>query len=157
MVEEESSLTRAIRFLATLGVPFEVATYDHKEKGAEYASQAIGTPLERTIKTLVVELGSQGYAVVLMPGTKKVSFKQLANKTGVKRAAMVDAATAQRLSGYLVGGISPFGMKQRLPVMMDKGLLEHDMVAVNGGKRGTMLLMAPSDILNATKAELIIL
>jgi len=148
-------LTRAIRFLKEQDIPFEVAEYDHLEKGALFASQAIGMPVEQTIKTLVVEVSKKGYLVVLMPGSKNISFKRLATIRGVKRVAMVHTALAERLTGYLVGGISPFGMKQHLPVAMDAGLLTFDKVAINGGKRGLMLIMGPTDILMATDAEAI--
>jgi Cys-tRNA(Pro)/Cys-tRNA(Cys) deacylase len=146
-------LTRAIRFLREQGVSFEVAEYNDLEKGALFAAEAIGMPVEKTIKTLVVELSKKSYLVALMPGNKTISLKKLARIRGTKRAAMANANTAERLSGYPVGGISPFGMKQRLPVTMDVGLLRFDKVAINGGKRGVMLIMRPSDILKATDAE----
>ena len=146
-------LTRAIRYLKEQGIPFEVAEYDHLDKGALFASQALGIPVERTIKTLVVEVSKKGYLVVLMPGSKTISFKKLAKIRGVKRAAMVNTAMAERLTGYLVGGISPFGMKQRLPVVIDAGLLAFEKVAINGGKKGVMLIMTPSDIIMTTGAE----
>jgi Cys-tRNA(Pro)/Cys-tRNA(Cys) deacylase len=146
-------LTRAIRYLKEQGIPFEVAEYDHLDKGALFASQALGMPVERTVKTLVVQLSKKGYLVVLMPGSKTISFKKLAKIRGVKRAAMVNTAMAERLTGYLVGGISPFGMKQRLPVVIDAGLLAFDKVAINGGKRGVMLIMNPSDIVKTTGAK----
>jgi Cys-tRNA(Pro)/Cys-tRNA(Cys) deacylase len=146
-------LTRAIRFLKEQGVSFEVAEYNDLEKGALFAAKAIGMPVEKTIKTLVVELSKKSYLVALMPGNKTISLKKLARIRGTKRAAMANANTAERLSGYTVGGISPFAMKQRLPVTMDAGLLSFDKVAINGGKRGVMLIMRPSDILKATDAE----
>jgi len=150
-------LTRAMRFLKEQDIPFEVAEYDHLEKGALFASQAIGMPVEQTIKTLVVEVSKKGYLVVLMPGSKNISFKRLGRIRGARRVAMVHTALAERLTGYLVGGISPFGMKQHLPVAMDAGLLTFDQVAINGGKRGLMLIMRPRDILMATEAEAMVL
>ena len=123
------------------------------EKGALFASQAIGMPPERTIKTLVVELSPKDYLVVLMPGTKTISFKKLAKSRGVKRAAMVNTIQAERLTGYVVGGISPFGMKRQLPVAMEAGLLSFDSVAINGGRRGVMLIMDPRDVMKATNAQ----
>ena len=146
-------MTRAIRFLREQGVSFEVAEYNHLVKGALFAAEAIGMPVEKTIKTLVVELSKKSYVVALMPGNKTISLKKLARIRGAKRAVMANANTAERLSGYTVGGISPFGMKQRLPVTMDAGLLSFDKVATNGGKRGVMLIMRPSDILKVTDAE----
>ncbi len=103
--------TRAIKFLSQKGIYFEVKEYKHEEKGARFASEAMDFPLERTIKTLVVDLGQKGYILVLMPGEKNIDLKRLAKAFSVKRAAMVNTSTAERLTGYLVGGISPFGTK----------------------------------------------
>jgi Cys-tRNA(Pro)/Cys-tRNA(Cys) deacylase len=146
-------LTRAVQFLKEQGIFFEVAEYEHVEKGAVFASEAIGMPIEQTIKSLVVGLAQKGYLVVLIPGSKTISFKKLAKACGAKKAGMADPVTAERLTGYKVGGVSPFGMKQRLRVMIEAGLLAFDKVAINGGKRGLMLIMSPADILKATDAE----
>jgi len=130
-----------------------VARYEHLEKGAVFASEAIGIPVEQTIKSLVVEVSKQNCFVVLMPGSKTISLKKLAKTFGAKRAEMAHPAVAERITGYLVGGISPFGMRQRLRVIIDTALLSFDKVAINGGKRGLMLIMNPMDILKATGAE----
>jgi Cys-tRNA(Pro)/Cys-tRNA(Cys) deacylase len=147
--------TRAIKFLNQKGVSFEVKKYQHEEKGARFAAQAMGLPLERTIKTLVVDLGHKGYIMILMPGDKNIDLKKLSAALSVKRAAMADTSTAERLTGYLVGGISPFGTKQDLPVVMEECLLEFDRVAINAGKRGVMLVMDPKDILLAVKGDVL--
>jgi Cys-tRNA(Pro)/Cys-tRNA(Cys) deacylase len=128
------------------GISFEVVEYEPFEKGALFASEAIGMPVEQTIKTLVIELAPKGNLVVLMPGSKTISFKKLAKAFSAKKARMATAAAAERLTGYLVGGVSPFGMKQPLKVVIDAGLVAFDKVAVNGGKRGLMLIMSPADI-----------
>ncbi|MFH2218337.1 MAG: aminoacyl-tRNA deacylase [Pseudomonadota bacterium] len=141
--------TRAIRYLKQKEILFEVVTYAHEEKGAEYAARAVGFPVERTIKTLVVDLGQKKYAFVLMPGDRQLNLKQLAGACSVKKAAMVDAETARRLTGYQVGGISPFGSRQPLPVAMEESLLAFDRVLINAGQRGTMVMMSPGDIVKA--------
>jgi len=138
--------TRAIQYLNKKGINFKVVEYEHNEKGAEFAARAIGFPVERTIKTLVVDLGNKKYSFALMPGDKQLALKQLARACKVKRAAMVDTATAERLTGYLVGGISPFGAKQRLTAVIEESLMKYDKVAINAGQRGVMLIMAPRDI-----------
>ena len=139
--------TRAIKFLNQKGIHFEVIEYKHEEKGAQFASEAIGFPLKRTIKTLIVDLEPKGYIMMLMPGDKNIDLKRLAEAFSVKRAAMADTTTAERLTGYLIGGISPFGTKKDLPVVMEASLLKFDKVAINAGKRGVMLIMDPKDIL----------
>ncbi len=145
--------TPAIKLLKKKGIKFEITEYLHEEKGAVFAAKAIGFPLERTIKTLVVDLGSKGYIMVLMPGDKNIDLKKLAAAFSVKRTAMADTATAERLTGYLVGGISPFGTRQTLPVVMEQCLFEFDRVAINAGKRGVMLIMDPKDIFSVVNGN----
>jgi Cys-tRNA(Pro)/Cys-tRNA(Cys) deacylase len=145
--------TRAIQYLNKKCINFKVVEYEHHEKGAEFAARAIGFPLERTIKTLVIDLGNKKYSFALMPGDKQLSLKQLARACKVKRAAMVDTATAERVTGYLVGGISPFGAKQRLPAVIEESLLKFDKVAINAGQRGVMLIMALGEIVKALDCE----
>jgi Cys-tRNA(Pro)/Cys-tRNA(Cys) deacylase len=138
--------TRAIAYLKQKKVPFDVVKYDHQEKGAEFAARAVGFPLEATVKTLVVDLGGGRHVLALVPGHRQLDLKKLARVCKVKRAVMADTAAAERLTGYLVGGISPFATKQRISAIMEKGLLSSGRVLVNAGQRGTMLKMAPADI-----------
>ena len=138
--------TRAIQFLKQKKIPFEIIKYDHGQKGAEFAAGATGFPLEATVKTLVVDLAEKQYTLVLIPGDRQLSLKRLAKVCGVKRAAMGDARTAERITGYLIGGISPFETKQKLPVVMEAKILSFGKVLINAGQRGTMLMMAPADI-----------
>ena len=138
--------TRAIQFLKQKKISFEVVSYAHAEKGAEFAAEATGYPLEMTVKTLVVKLADKQYALVLMPGDKQLSMKRLANVCGNKRAAMADIKTAERITGYLVGGISPFGTQRDLKVIMEERITKYDNVLINAGQRGKMILMSPSDI-----------
>ena len=138
--------TRAIQFLKQKKISFESITYRHEEKGAAFAAGATGFPLKKTIKTLVVDLGRKQYVLVLMPGDRRLSMKRLASCCGAKRAAMVDVPTAERVTGYRVGGISPFGIRRNLPVVMDQDILCFDRVLINAGQRGHMLLMTPDDI-----------
>ena len=145
--------TPALRFLKQRNVPHRVETYEHLEKGARFAASALDYPIERTIKTLVVELSPGGYVLVLMPGHLQADLKALAASLKAKKAALADAATAERLTGYQVGGISPFGTKRRLPVYIEQSLADFSEVAINGGRRGTMLKMDPQDILKALGAR----
>ncbi len=146
--------TRAIHFLKSKGVEFDIRKYDHKVKGAEFAASSIGYPIERTIKTLVVDADKKGYLLVLMPGHRKLDLKKLAAFLGVKRISMADTKTAERLTGYVIGGISPFGTRRRLPAIMDSSLLDHEEVAINGGRRGTMVLLKPRDIVSVCNCTL---
>ena len=138
--------TRAIQYLRQKKIGFEVVKYDHEEKGAAFAARASGFPLQRTVKTLVVDLGRNQYTLVLMPGDRRLSMKRLARVLAVKRAAMADTRTTERLTGYLVGGISPFGTRLKLPVIMEESILKFDDILVNAGQRGTMLKISPQVI-----------
>jgi Cys-tRNA(Pro)/Cys-tRNA(Cys) deacylase len=145
--------TRAIQALKKAQLPFEVITYIHKEKGAAFASQATGFPLEKTIKTLIADLGGRRYAAALLPGNLQLDLKKLARIFHTKNASMADIATAERLSGYFVGGISPFGLKQSLEFVMDLSIMSYQEVVLNGGQRGVMLKMAPGDIIRVLKCK----
>ena len=130
--------------------------YEHLEKGAEFAARATGFPLERTVKTLVVGIGAHRHALAPLSGERQLDMRRLAQALSVKRAEMADAATAERLTGYHVGGISPFGIRQPLPVVMDAAVMDSDEVLINAGQRGVMLKMTPVDIhaaLNGVAAD----
>jgi Cys-tRNA(Pro)/Cys-tRNA(Cys) deacylase len=146
--------TRAISYLKQKKIRYEVIKYNHLEKGAEFASQACGFPLERTIKTLVVELDPKSYCLALLPGHQELDLKKLAALLKNKRSVMTDIETAQRLTGYLVGGISPFGTRRRLPTVMDWTILDHAAVLINAGQRGMMLKIAPHDIVTALDCQM---
>ena len=138
--------TRAIIFLQKKKIPFEVVKYEHKEKGAEFAARATGYPLEITVKTLVVELERKKYCLALLPGNVELNLKKLASVAGVKRTVMVDTKTAERLTGYLVGGISPFATRQRLPVLMEESILRNPEILINAGQRGKMIKISPQNL-----------
>lgn len=148
-------ITQATKFLDRKKVSYEVVKYDHQEKGAVYASKAIGFDLERTIKTLIVDLGPGGYVMALMPGDKELDLKRMAKACSAKRASMADVSTAERLTGYLVGGISPFGVKKMLPAVMESRLAQYEMVAINAGRRGVMLKMKPDNIIKTLKCRVL--
>ena len=139
-------------------IDFRVVTYEHQAKGAAYAAQATGFSLAQTVKTLVVDLGGNAHGLALMPGDRQLSVKKFARALGVKKAVLADVPVAERLTGYHVGGISPFGIRQRLPVVMEKSLMAHHQVMINGGQRGVLLKMTPEDIvtvLNCREADLV--
>jgi Cys-tRNA(Pro)/Cys-tRNA(Cys) deacylase len=141
--------TRAISYLQEKKIPYEIVKYEHEEKGAEFAAKATGYPLARTVKTLVVELDRKSYCLALLPGHRELDLKRLAALCGAKRSAMVDIKTAERLTGYLVGGISPFGTQQRLETFMEESILANEEILINAGQRGVMLKMAPGEIVAA--------
>ena len=138
--------TRGVKFLQQKKIDFELIRYDHQVKGAEFAAKSIDFPLAQTIKTLVIDLGNKKYCLALLPGDKQLSLKQIARTFGAKRAAMVDTGTAERITGYLVGGISPFGTRQKLDSVLDSSLIDFETVVINAGQRGSLVCLSPGDI-----------
>jgi Cys-tRNA(Pro)/Cys-tRNA(Cys) deacylase len=141
--------TRALMQLRREGIPHEVMRYTHDRKGAAFAAAATGAPLATTIKTLVVDCGPSGFVLALVPGDAQLGLKHLARAVGVKRCAMADPSAAERLTGYSVGGISPFGTRQPIDSVMERRLLDHERVVVNAGRRGVMVVLSPQDIVAA--------
>ena len=152
IIKQSNMSTRAIILLKTQDAAFDVIKYDHLHKGAVYAAQAVGFPLRKTVKTLVVTLGDRQHALALMPGDQKLNLKSMAKACKTKRAEMAPPAVAERVTGYKVGGISPFGSTTPLPSVIDNRLLEYDCVLINGGQRGTMLKMSPNEIARLLKS-----
>jgi Cys-tRNA(Pro)/Cys-tRNA(Cys) deacylase len=149
--------TNALRFLKQQKIPFEPREYDCKVKGAEFAAEALGWPLESMIKTLVVALSDGSHCLCLLPGTAELSLKNLAREAGVKTARMTTPEEAEKLTGYRVGGISPFGTRKALPVWLHAPLLGFETVGVNGGHRGLIVFLSPvalRDALGARAADL---
>lgn len=139
--------SRGERFLIERGIPFESLEYDFRQKGSEYAAKALDVPLDAMLKSLVVRLTDSRFAFVVMPGSKDVSLKELARSAGVKEAQVASERDAQRLTGYLVGGISPFGARIQLPVYVDEGILKHGEIYINGGRRGLILKLRTKDLI----------
>ena len=139
--------SRGERFLIERGIPFESLEYDFRQKGSEYAAKALGVPLDAMLKSLVVRLSDSRFAFVVMPGSKDVSLKELARSASVKEAQVASERDAQRLTGYLVGGISPFGARIQLPVYVDEGILKHAEIYINGGRRGLILKLRTKDLI----------
>ncbi len=134
------------------GIPFESLEYDFRQKGSDYAAEALDVPLDAMLKSLVIRLSNSRFIFVLMSGSKDVSLKELARSTGVKEAQVASERDAQRLTGYLVGGISPFGARTPLPVYIDEEILGHGEIYINGGRRGLILKLRTKDLIDTLDA-----
>lgn len=139
--------------LQKLKAPFQSLEYDFREKGVKPAAEALGIPIEATFKSLVIELKPKQFVFLLAPGDRDVSMKTFARILGAKSAELSSEKDAQRLTGYKVGGIGPFGSRTPLPVYIDFTAVEHDIVYFNGGRRGLILGMDPDQLLEAAQAE----
>ncbi len=145
--------TRGIQCLDERGVEHEVLTYRHETKGARYAAQALGLPLEITIKSLVFRADDGSFLFALMSADGSVSEKKLARASRHKRVAPASPHDAQRITSYLVGGISPLGAKNKLPVFLDSAVAAHPDVVINAGARGTMLRLKTADLIAVAEAS----
>lgn len=151
MIRGVAAETRGTRALAASGVAFTVHTYRHTAKGAVPAAEALGMDPARVAKTLVIEAdGSPAFAV--LPGDVELSLKSAARALGAKAAAMAQPAAAERLTGYVTGGISPFGSRKALPVLVEARLMTQPTILVNAGQRGVLVELAPGDLVAAAAA-----
>ena len=138
-------MTPATAFLAKHGVSFSEHSFEYVERGGtSVSSNALGVPEHHVVKTLIMENEKGDPLVVLMHGDRKVSTKELARQAGVKRIAPCKPEDAQRHSGYLVGGTSPFGTRKRMPIYLERSVLELPCIYINGGRRGYLLGMDPA-------------
>jgi len=140
-----SKTTRATQTLSRLGAAFTLHTYDydpHAESIGLQAAEALGIAPQRMLKTLMAEVDGKPVCVVV-PSDKEVSMKKLAAAFRGKSAKMMRPANAERMTGYHVGGISPFGQKKRVPVAMEQAALSENTVYLNGGQRGLQIEIAP--------------
>jgi Cys-tRNA(Pro) deacylase len=150
MTSPDFPITPAVRLLRERGIPFEPHLYEYEEHGgAAHAAFALGVPLHAVVKTLVMETDDRNALLVLMHGDFEVSTKQLARALTVKRVIPCDVHTAQRQTGYIVGGISPLGSRNPLPVYAESSVLKLPRIYLNGGKRGFLVSLSPADLLKA--------
>jgi len=154
MRKDEYPVTQAVRFLRANGIDFVPHLYPYVEHGGtRQAALTMSIPEHRVIKTLLMDIDEKQPVIVLMHGDREVSTKALARLLGVKRAGPCDVKKAQRCTGYQVGGISPFGTRERLRVFVESSILELYRIFINGGKRGFMVEMDPRDLEKVLKPE----
>ncbi len=141
-------MTPAVRALDSSGITYVVHTYDHDRSspfGTE-AAQKLGVAAERVLKTLVVTAADDTFAVTVIPVSTHLNLKLAAAALGAKRVAMAVPADAERITGYLVGGISPINQRRALTTLIDESALAFDTIFVSGGRRGLELELAPQDL-----------
>jgi Cys-tRNA(Pro) deacylase len=150
MAHRDYPKTNAIRCLIEHGIDFEVFTYKYEERGGTRVSaRELGVDEHTVIKTLVMETDAGEPLIVLMHGDREVSTKQLARILNVKAVSPCDPKVANRHSGYLVGGTSPFGTRRCMPIYCEAGILDLDRIYINGGARGLLVRINPRDISKA--------
>ncbi len=147
MSKDKTPMTPAVRALRQAGAEFSEHPYPYVERGgtAAFAAQ-FGVDEHIVIKTLVMEDDAKRPFVVLMHGDREVSTKELARTLGAKAVQPCTPENAQRHSGYLVGGTSPFGLRKEMPVYVEETILDLPKIYINGGKRGFLVGLDPKEL-----------
>jgi len=151
--DRDMSTTSALRELRKHQVPFTEHEYRYEEHGGtRAASRQLGVDEHAVIKTIVMEDEAKSPLVVLMHGDREVSTRQLARQTGRKTIRPCDPDTAQRHTGYMVGGTSPFGTRKALPVFIERSILGLPAIYINAGRRGLLIEIAPAELTRVLRA-----
>lgn len=152
MARDKTPMTPAVRVLRQAGVTFTEHPYPYVEHGGTASfARAAGVDEHLVVKTLVMEDEAKAPFVVLMHGDREVSTKEMARALGVKSVHPCAPETAERHSGYLVGGTSPFGLRKPLRVYVEATVLELPRIYINGGKRGFIVGISPQDLVRVLK------
>jgi Cys-tRNA(Pro) deacylase len=147
MAKEDYPITRGVHWLRAQKIVFTPHLYPYEEHGGTArAAECLGVAEHSVVKTLVMENDAGKPLLVLMHGDCDVSTKNLARALKVKAIQPCSVEKAERVTGYTVGGISPFGTRQPLPVCVEKTILELERLFINGGKRGFLVEITPADL-----------
>ncbi len=147
-------ITPAIRVLRENKIEFEPHVFEYVKKGGtKHSAEVLNVDEHAVIKTLVFETNEQKPLIVLMHGDRKVSTKELARFMNVKTVAPVAPEKANKLTGYLVGGTSPFGVKTAMPVFAEKTIFDLPEIYINGGKRGFLVGIEPRALREILQTE----
>jgi Cys-tRNA(Pro) deacylase len=150
------AVTPATAFLRQHKVAYTEHEFEYVEHGGTgHSSASMGVPERQVIKTLVMENEQAEPLIVLMHGDRKVSTKELARQAGMKRIAPCKPEVASRHSGYLIGGTSPFGTRKRMPIYLERSVLELPRIYINGGRRGYLVGMDASELVRLLSPTLV--
>ena len=148
--------TNAIRYLNEKKVPYTLMFYKYVEHGGtKVSSKELGVDEHKVIKTLIMENDRKEYFIVLMHGDMEVSVKNLARYMNTKTVKPCTPGVANRHSGYLVGGTSPFGTRIKMKVYIEKSILDLDKIYINGGRKGMLVEIDPKVLPNILDSELV--
>lgn len=149
-------MTPAIKALQKAKIPFTAHEYDHDPKAESYgleAAQKLGVMPVLVFKTLVVQIDNKDYAVAVLPVEHMLSLKAIAKAFGGKKAIMGAIADVERMTGYVVGGVSPIGQKKRLKTFIDLSAQNLPTMYVSAGKRGMDIAITPQNLITATQGQ----
>lgn len=149
--------TPAVNALKSAGVAHRLLEYDYDPDADAIgmaAAAALGVDPAMLFKTLVSDVEGVGLVCAVIPSPARLDLKALASAAGGKRAALADPKVAERVSGYVIGGISPLGMRKRLPTLIDASAENLIEMIMNGGRRGLQIAVAPADVARVIGAKL---
>ena len=156
MSKDKTYVTPAVRFLRERKVEFSEHPYQYVEHGGtETFAQQYNVDEHMVVETLIMEDEDRKPLVVLMHGDREVSTKELARVIGVKKVGPCTPETAQKHSGYMVGGTSPFGTRKSMPVYREETILALPKIYINGGRRGYLIAMDPHDLVKTLRPQLV--
>ena len=146
-------ITPAIRVLREKKVEFEPHVFEYVEKGTKHSPEVLKVDEHPVVKTLIFETNEKKPLIILMHGDYEVSTKNLARILNVKTVAPVTPERANQLTGYLIGGTSPFGVKTKMPVYAEKTIFDLEKIYINGGKRGFLIAIEPRALRDVLETE----
>lgn len=156
MKSENAPETPATKFLRQHGIAHSNHLYDYEEHGGtRVSSRELNVDEHAVVKTLVMEDELAKPLIVLMHGDRKVSTKELARQIGCKKVEPCKPEVANRHTGFLVGGTSPFGTKKKMPVYIEKTILDLSLIYINGGRRGFLVGVHPHDLMRALAPKVV--
>lgn len=153
-------MTPAIKLVIQAKVRHEVHQYAHDPEAASYgleAAQNLGVEVSKVYKTLVVKLDTQQLCVAILPVVNQLSMKHIAKAAAAKKAVMADKTEVERVTGYVLGGVSPLGQKKRLPTYIDVSAQSLSSIYVSAGKRGLEVALSPIDLADLLSAKFALL
>jgi len=149
-------MTPAINFVKKSKIDYKIHEYHHDSSEESYGLEAAKKLLiseKQVFKTLVVNIGTKEFGVAVVPVSSKLSMKRFAKALGVKKADMAKALDVERVTGYVLGGVSPLGQKKRLKTVVDISAVDYKTIFVSAGRRGLEIELSPKDLISFLSAK----
>ncbi len=149
-------MTPAVNRLKKAKISYTLHPYDHDPKSKAYgeeAAQKLNIPFDRLFKTLVVSVEGETFMTALVPVSKQLDLKAFGKATGTKKAKMAEKQDVERMTGYVLGGVSPLGQRKKLATIMDISARNFDTIFVSAGRRGLQIEISPKDLALLTQAS----
>jgi len=150
------TMTPAINTATRAKIDFRIHEYDHDHRWASYGEEAaakMGIDPDRVYKTLVVAADSETFCVGILPVSRRLDLKRFAKLLGAKKVSMAGKKDVERVTGYVLGGVSPLGQKRILPTIIDSSATGFETIFVSAGRRGLQIELSPGDLRSLTKGK----